>query len=133
MHSPGTDRYKTFALLVMAAYRDSGNMGATLNWHGQSPSFGYLVGGVTYRTIRVKASEFNITDVENFITRAYSQECLAQPGNYVGVWNDGLEVHIDVSVNVGTMEHALAQAKLLNQVAVWDIAAGVEIAVMADE
>ncbi len=86
---------------------------------GLIPSRGYMVS--IQGCEEVYYSE-DVTDdtIPGYITRHVKQ--LLHPGAYLGAWLDGIEVYLDVSINVASLEDALNLARNNSQLAIYDLA-----------
>lgn len=87
-----------------------------------TPTDGYMVGGVvpTYAP-----KTLTVAGIQSFIDE--NQHLLIYADRYIGTWDNGSTVDVDVSEWFGSMAVALEVGRARGEVAIWDVAAGEEI------
>ena len=88
------------------------NGGATINKYGER---------VTLKTgYQVSKQDLFIVPVDDFTKDLVKQamSLLESRGEYVGVWIDGGNAYIDISVRIATRRDAMAKGRELNQLSV---------------
>lgn len=101
--------------------------GYSVNINGEVPTDGYMVGG------EVPSLILEGTEMYPFrVTDAWMGEhwaLLSQDGYYAGIWLDTEtnKTYIDISRNVVDLYKALAIASSRGEIAIWDVAHGVEV------
>ncbi len=101
--------------------------GYSVNVHGETPVDGYMVGGEVPSLILDEDERRPMTATDAWL--AEHEFTLSLPGYYAGIWKDsdtGL-TYIDISRNVADLYSALAIADARGELAVWDVAHGVEV------
>ena len=85
---------------------------------GSIPGNGYMVSIPGAEVVR------RLSDITEFTIKRYVEKYarqLASPGAYFGGWADGLEVYLDISINVIDLQEALALARDNDQLAIYDL------------
>lgn len=102
--------------------------GYSVSVTGETPTDGYMVGGgVTSLVIDEEKNYAPYLTTDKWLEGHW--ELLNKPGYFAGIWTDsesGL-VYVDISRNVADLYSALAIATARGELAVWDVAHGVEV------
>jgi hypothetical protein len=97
----------------------------SVNVHGEIPKDGYMVGGLVPALI-VPESSITIDDIKGFIEFHYLR--LLHANTYLGVWTHEGNVYVDISRKIDVREEAMRQARNRNEIAIYDVIKGEEIA-----
>lgn len=98
------------------------NGGVTINTAGEQPTTGFVYAQDKSTERIIPAAEFNQSHTEQFM--ADHADALAKPGNYLGVWQDGDKIYLDVSTVEPDMQKALEGANNAQQLGVYDLSKG---------
>lgn len=101
------------------------NDGITVNADGKMPTKGYVVSPSKATETKVPVAEFTQKSIDDFKTK-FKYE-LSKPDAHFGVWKDGDNYVMDVSVVTGDVNKALRVALKGKQDAVWDLKKGESI------
>ena len=137
-HLAGKHNQKTHgrhhSTAVAATFRDGGY---SVNFIGNKPKTGYMVGGMTVITGKYRINKPTTRIVHGATpenTKAAIKDfykehdaLLRQPGNYLGTWMDGGKMYIDISQRVPTRAKALVLGRTRNELAVYDVRRGTSI------
>ena len=95
------------------------NDGITVNSKGKTPTKGFVVSPSKATETKVPVSKFTQESIDKFKTK-FAKE-LSKPNAHFGVWNDGNNYVMDVSVVEQNMTKAMNIAKKGKQDAIWDL------------
>lgn len=93
--------------------------GATVATRGESPTNGFMVGGVAPELVMTNGTR----DLPSWVAR--------NSGEYFGIWRDDAtgKYHADISEHYADRETAIEIARQRGEIAIWDLANGTEIRV----
>jgi hypothetical protein len=99
--------------------------GYSVDVNGDVPTDGFMVGGLVPAEI-IPETLITVDDIRSFIIFHYFR--LHNANTYVGVWTHEGNVYIDLSRKITVREEAMRQARNRNEIAIYDVAHGEEIA-----
>lgn len=99
--------------------------GATVSLLGVTPTSGYAVSCHPDRGLCLPLSSFDAQTLINWISD--HAELLGREDLYVGTWVDCGWVYVDITTVLEDQEEALAAGRRHDQLAIFDLAAGVSI------
>ncbi len=119
------DLFKIKSLAKQIAKDTLKNGGSTTDILGNHPTDGYCYSPYKDTEVMVPKEAFSYRYVAAFITANFG--ILYPPGFYIGTWEDDGFIYLDVSVVGPPTEATMEKARKAEQIAVFDLSAGVEI------
>ena len=99
--------------------------GVTISVQGKVPVSGYVVSPYKAREVQIPKPLVTVETINRY--RNANIDLLGNEHHYLGLWDDGSVVYLDVSITHPNQQAALAIGEQYNQEAIWDVAGNTEL------
>ncbi len=101
---------------MLADLRDTG--GFSYNIYGEQPLDGYMVSLPNYEWY-TSCLAFDAESITTYLARNF--RLLSEPTNYLGCWQHGWSVYLDISRRYVTLSDAMLAARSARQLAIYHV------------